>query len=63
MRSFFVCLRIILVGVLWGIVFTEGIRVIMLCNWHFDIFWPDHWCQAKELWQAGWVVRAPKEWA
>ena len=63
MRSFFVCLRIILVGVLWGIVFTEGIRVIMLCNWHFDIFWPDHWRQAKELWQAGWVVRAPKEWA
>ncbi len=57
------CLRIILVGVLWGIVFTEGIRVIMLCNWHFDIFWPDHWRQAKELWQAGWVVRAPKEWA
>jgi len=63
LRSFFVCLRIILVGVLWGIVFTEGIRVIMLCNWHFDIFWPDHWRQAKELWQAGWVVRAPKEWA
>ena len=56
-------LRIIIVGILWGIVFTEGIRIIMLCNWHFDIFWPDHWRQAKELWQAGWVVRAPKEWA
>lgn len=35
----------------------------MLCNWHFDIFWPDHWRQAQKLWQAGWVVRAPKEWA
>ncbi len=63
MRSLLVILRIIIVGCLWGIVFTEGIRVIMLCNWHFDIFWPDHWRQAYELWQAGWVVRAPKEWA
>lgn len=63
MKSLLVVLRIIIVGALWGIVFTEGIRVIMLCNWHFDIFWPDHWRQAKELWQAGWVVRAPKEWA
>lgn len=63
MKALLVLLRIIIVGILWGIVFTEGIRVIMLCNWHFDIFWPDHWRQAKELWQAGWVVRAPKEWA
>lgn len=63
MKSLLVLLRIIIVGALWGIIFTEGIRVIMLCNWHFDIFWPDHWRQAKELWQAGWVVRAPKEWA
>jgi len=58
-----VFIRIIVVGGLWGIVFTEGIRVIMLCNWHFDIFWPDHWRQLQELWRAGWTVRAPKEWA
>ena len=63
MKAFLVFLRIIIVGCLWGIVFTEGIRVIMLCNWHFDIFWPDHWRQAIALWKAGWVVRAPKEWA
>lgn len=63
MKSLFVFIRILVVGVLWGIVFTEGIRVIMLCNWHFDIFWPDHWRQAWTLWKAGWVVRAPKEWA
>ena len=63
MKSLLVFIRIIIVGLLWGIVFTEGIRVIMLCNWHFDIFWPDHWRQLKELWQAGWTVRAPKEWA
>lgn len=63
MKSLVVFLRILIVGCLWGIVFTEGIRVIMLCNWHFDIFWPDHWRQAIALWKAGWVVRAPKEWA
>lgn len=63
MKSLLVFLRIIIVGILWGIVFTEGLRVIMLCNWRFDIFWPDHWRQAIALWKAGWVVRAPKEWA
>ncbi len=63
MKALLVFLRIIIVGVLWGIVFTEGLRVIMLCNWHFDMFWPDHWRQAIALWKAGWVVRAPKEWA
>lgn len=63
MKSLVVFARIIIVGCLWSIVFIEGIRVIMLCNWHFDIFWPDHWRQAYALWKAGWVIRAPKEWA
>jgi len=63
LKSLLVFLRIIIVGVLWGIVFTEGLRVIMLCNWHFDIFWPDHWRYLIDLWKKGWVVRAPKEWA
>ncbi len=63
MKSLIVFARIIIVGCLWSIVFIEGIRVIMLCNWHFDIFWPDHWRQAYTLWKAGWVIRAPKEWA
>lgn len=63
MKSLIVFARIIIVGCLWSIVFIEGIRVIMLCNWHFDIFWPDHWRQAYALWKAGWVIRAPKEWA
>ena len=63
MKTIVVFLRILIVGLLWGIIFTEGIRVIMLCNWRFDIFWPDHWRQAIALWKAGWVVRAPKEWA
>ena len=55
--------RIIIVGCLWSIVFIEGIRVIMLCNWHFDIFWGDHWRQFFDLWKAGWEIDAPKEWA
>ncbi len=63
LKSILVFLRILIVGCLWGIVFTEGIRVIMLCNWHFDIFWPDHWHQFATTWKAGWVPRAPKEWA
>ena len=63
MKSFLVFLRILIVGCLWGIVFTEGIRVIMLCNWHFDIFWPDHWRQFNQMWQAGWKPHAAKEWA
>ena len=63
MKSFLVFLRILIVGCLWGIVFTEGIRVIMLCNWHFDIFWPDHWHQFNRMWQAGWKPHAAKEWA
>ena len=63
MKSFLVFLRILIVGCLWGIVFTEGIRVIMLCNWHFDIFWPDHWRQFGTAWKAGWTPHAAKEWA
>ena len=35
----------------------------MLCNWHFDIFWPDHWRQLWTLWKAGWSPHAAKEWA
>ena len=63
MKTFLVFLRILIVGCLWGIIFTEGIRVIMLCNWHFDIFWPDHWHQFNRMWQAGWKPHAAKEWA
>lgn len=63
MKAFLVFLRIIIVGCLWTIVFTEGMRVIMLCNWRFDIFWPGHWEIAHNLLKAGWKVHSPKEWA
>lgn len=63
MKSFLAFLRIIIVGILWGIVFTEGIRVIMLCNWHFDIFGKEHWQIFSELWHNGWAPHDGKEWA
>ncbi len=63
MKPFFVLARIVLVGCLWSVVFIEGIRVFMLQNWHFDIFWPEHWAYVWNLWSLGWVIDTPKEWA
>lgn len=63
MKPLLVLARIIFVGCLWSIIFIEGIRVVMLENWHFDIFWPPHWIHAWNLWSAGWVIDTAKEWA
>ncbi len=63
MKPLIVLARIILVGCLWSIIFTEGVRVIILENWYFDIFWPLHWIYAWNLWQSGWIIDTPKEWA
>ena len=52
-----------IVGLLWSIFFIEGIRVIMLTNWHFDILRSSHWLHAWNLWASGWVIDEPKEWA
>lgn len=56
-------MRIIIVGIFWSIFFLEGIRVIMLTNWRFDILRPRHWEHAWNLWLSGWVIDDPKEWA
>ena len=63
MKPLLVLARITLVGCLWSIIFIEGVRVIMLESWHFDIFWPPHWLHAWNLWSSGWVIDTPKEWA
>lgn len=63
MKPLFVLARIVFVGCLWSVVFIEGIRVFMLQNWHFDIFWPAHWAYVWNLWSLGWVIDTPKEWA
>lgn len=63
MKPLLVLLRIVFVGCLWSIIFIEGVRVIMLENWHFDIFWPPHWVHAWNLWSSGWIIDTAKEWA
>ena len=59
----FLLLRIMIVGLLWSVFFIEGIRVIMLTNWHFDILRSSHWTHAWNLWISGWVIDEAKEWA
>ena len=63
MKPFLITVRIIFVGIFWSIFFLEGIRVIMLTNWRFDIFRSRHWEHLYNLWYQGWTIQAPKEWA
>lgn len=63
MKPLLVLARIVFIGCLWSIVFIEAVRVFMLQNWHFDIFWPVHWAYVWNLWSLGWVIDTPKEWA
>ncbi len=63
MKPLLILARIVFVGIFWSILFLEGIRVIMLSNWHFDIFRTSHWLYAWNLWLSGWVIDDPKEWA
>ncbi|MDD4556846.1 MAG: hypothetical protein PHE89_05940 [Alphaproteobacteria bacterium] len=56
-------MRIIIVGCFWSVFFLEGIRVIMLRNWRFDIISYEHWEYAWDLWMSGWVISDAKEWA
>ncbi len=63
MKPVLVLSRVIIVGLFWSIFFLEGIRIIMLQNWYFDIFNPEHWNIAWNLWLSGWIIDEPKEWA
>lgn len=63
MKPLMILIRIILVGIFWSIFFFEGIRVILLTNWHFDILRQSHWLYAWNLWLSGWVIDDAKEWA
>ncbi len=63
MKPLLILIRIICVGIFWSIFFLEGIRVIMLKNWRFDILRKDHWEYAWDLWLSGWVIADAKEWA
>lgn len=63
MKPLLILARIIFVGLFWSVFFLEGIRVIMLTNWRFDIVRSSHWQHAWDLWLSGWVIDDPKEWA
>lgn len=64
MKPLLILMRIVFVGLFWSIFFLEGIRTIMLINWHFDILRASHWEFAWRFWNDGkWVIKAPKEWA
>ena len=63
MKPLIVLTRIMCVGLFWSVFFIEGVRVIMLENWFFDIFQAAHWRHAWNLWASGWVINTPKEWA
>ena len=63
MKPLLVLGKVFLIGCLWSLFFIEGIRVILLINWHFDIFWQPHWSYLWNLWHEGWVIDHPKEWA
>ena len=63
MKSILITMRIIFIGIFWSIFFLEGIRVILLTNWRFDIFLGRHWRHLQNLWMQGWVIDDPKEWA
>lgn len=63
MKPLLITMRIIFVGIFWSVFFLEGIRVIMLKNWRFDIIRSSHWEYAWDLWLSGWVINDAKEWA
>lgn len=63
MKPLLILMRRVFVGIFWSIFFLEGIRVIMLKNWRFDIIRKEHWQYAWDLWLSGWVIDDTKEWA
>ena len=53
MKPLIIILKTLIVGYLWSIVFIDGIRVVLLINWHFDIFMREHWHLLSAKWNSG----------
>lgn len=53
MKPLLIILKTLLIGCLWSIVFIDGIRVVLLINWHFDIFIKEHWELLSHKWNSG----------
>lgn len=53
MKPLLIILKTLIIGYLWSIVFIDGIRVVLLINWHFDIFLGEHWELLNYKWNSG----------
>ena len=53
MKPLLIILKTLIIGCLWSIIFIDGIRVLLLINWHFDIFLREHWRLLAEKWNSG----------
>ena len=53
MRPLLIIFKTLIIGYLWSIVFIDGIRVVLLINWHFDIFLREHWRLLSYKWNSG----------
>ena len=53
MKPLAIILKTLIVGYLWSIVFIDVLRVVLLINWHFDIFLKEHWILLGEKWNSG----------
>ncbi len=53
MKPLGIILKTLIVGCLWSIIFIDGIRVVLLINWHFDIFMTGHWQMLSAKWNSG----------
>ncbi len=53
MKPLLIILKTLFIGCLWSIVFIDGIRVVLLVNWHFDIFFKEHWALLSYKWNSG----------
>ncbi len=53
MRTLVTIIKALIICCLWSIIFIDGIRVLLLVNWHFDIFMKEHWSLLKMKWNSG----------
>lgn len=53
MKPLLIILKTLIIGYLWSIIFIDGIRVVLLVNWHFDILMREHWLLLSDKWNSG----------
>jgi len=53
LKPLLIILKTLIIGYLWSIVFIDGVRVVLLINWHFDIFMREHWTLLNYKWNSG----------